>query len=245
MALIRTLKAQAAIELRKIIREEYQAGDRLPPEGRLAERIGVSRNTVREALADLVVEGIIERHWGVGTIVREPIGPVTVSLTDIVFSVRQIIHGHGKEASLPHAEVVPIECDEALARELGIAVGTSLWQVERVFAVDGVPAVLMRDYAPTRYHQREFDPRPLLDIEVAMLDVVRDHAGQAITRMQGRLDAVLATGSLTRLLDVEEGQPLVRVVQACLSARDSVLLHTEVHYRTDVITLGLARTVRG
>lgn len=243
MKLIRTLKAQAVIELRKIIRAEYRAGDRLPPESRLAERVGVSRNTVREALADLVVEGFIERRWGVGTIVREPSGPVTVSLTDII-SVRQIIHGHGKEATLPHAEVVPIECDETLAGDLGIDVGTSLWQVERVFAVDGVPAVLMRDYAPTRYHERDFDPRPLVDIEVAMLDVVREHAGQAITRMQGNLEAVVATGSLTTLLDVAEGHPLVRVVQACLSARESVLLHTEVHYRTDVITLGLARTVR-
>jgi GntR family transcriptional repressor for pyruvate dehydrogenase complex len=45
-------------------------GDRLPPERSLAEMFGVGRNSVREALRELEVLGLVERRRGQGTHVR-------------------------------------------------------------------------------------------------------------------------------------------------------------------------------
>ena len=45
------------------------AGARLPPESQLAEELGVSRGTLRHALADLEAEGLIWRHVGRGTFI--------------------------------------------------------------------------------------------------------------------------------------------------------------------------------
>jgi GntR family transcriptional regulator len=55
-------------------------GDPLPTEQTLCDQFGVSRITVRRALADLAEQGYIERRQGVGSFVREH-GPADVSPT--------------------------------------------------------------------------------------------------------------------------------------------------------------------
>jgi GntR family transcriptional regulator len=51
---------------------EFKVGDLLPSEDRLCAEYGVSRITVRRALAALAGEGLIDRRRGVGTFVAEP-----------------------------------------------------------------------------------------------------------------------------------------------------------------------------
>jgi GntR family uxuAB operon transcriptional repressor len=48
---------------------QWRAGDRLPTERELAERFGLSRTTVRKALADFKQQGLIEQTVGSGTFV--------------------------------------------------------------------------------------------------------------------------------------------------------------------------------
>ena len=50
-------------------------GDALPTEQTLCDQFGVSRITVRRALADLAEQGYIERRQGVGSFVRERVRP--------------------------------------------------------------------------------------------------------------------------------------------------------------------------
>ncbi len=52
----------------------YRVGDKLPAERELAEQVGVSRNSVREALSALQIIGIIESRAGDGTYIRKSAG---------------------------------------------------------------------------------------------------------------------------------------------------------------------------
>ena len=55
----------------EIVRGAFDPGDPLPTEQAMCDQFGVSRITVRRALADLSDEGLIERKHGVGTFVRD------------------------------------------------------------------------------------------------------------------------------------------------------------------------------
>lgn len=56
---------------REIRAGAYDAGDRLPTEKEIAEREGVSRTVVREAIARLVAQGLVEPRQGTGMFVSE------------------------------------------------------------------------------------------------------------------------------------------------------------------------------
>ncbi len=64
---------EVANQLDKMIMQEHlKIGDRLPSEQELAQRFGVSRNVVREALKGLSERGLIERTPGKGAFIAKP-----------------------------------------------------------------------------------------------------------------------------------------------------------------------------
>ncbi len=71
----RRKSAYAAEQLLNAIRGgTYRIGDRLPPERELAERMGISRPLIREALSALQIAGIIESRAGDGTYIKRSVG---------------------------------------------------------------------------------------------------------------------------------------------------------------------------
>jgi GntR family transcriptional repressor for pyruvate dehydrogenase complex len=55
-----------------ILSQDLKPGDRLPPEHRLVEELGVSRSVVREGIKALEERGLVEVRQGSGTFVRRP-----------------------------------------------------------------------------------------------------------------------------------------------------------------------------
>ena len=65
----RPLREQVAEHLRGVIRADHAVGERLPAESKLALQLSVSLTVVREAMALLAQEGVVERRHGSGTYV--------------------------------------------------------------------------------------------------------------------------------------------------------------------------------
>lgn len=62
---------EVAKQIERLILKKLQPGDKLPPERELAEILGVSRCSVRDAIRSLELVGLVEPRQGAGTIVRE------------------------------------------------------------------------------------------------------------------------------------------------------------------------------
>lgn len=61
-----------AKQIERLILKKLQPGDKLPSERELAESLGVSRSSIRDAIRSLELMGMVEPRQGAGTIVREP-----------------------------------------------------------------------------------------------------------------------------------------------------------------------------
>ena len=233
-----TLQAVQA-KLRELISKEFRPGEKLPNERDLAEQMEVSRATVREVLGQLAAEGVVTRTWGVGTFVHDP-DRVPVSISDVA-ALRDRITAAGHRATLCDATVARTPCPADCAEVLGLAADTTVWRVDRLFAVDEVPAAWIRDHLPLAVDGRELDPSGLMSIELDMFEFLASATGMPVRRAEIELAAVLADEEAVARLGVPAGHPLINGTQIGYSPQGVPLFHGHITVRTDVLTLRISR----
>ena len=83
---------EVARQIQNHILENLKPGDVLPPERELAQRFGVSRSSVRDAIRSLELIGLLEPQQGRGTVVCEPSGHAVMgSLTAAIMQKRKLV----------------------------------------------------------------------------------------------------------------------------------------------------------
>jgi GntR family transcriptional regulator len=182
----------------------YPHGAKLPNEDVLAQRFGVSRATVREAVSGLVEAGYVTRRHGSGTYVTGAL-PRRHAL-DMSVSYTRMISEAGMTPGLVllARDERPATAEEAAA--LQEAAGEPLLVVERIRTADGRPVVYSVDRLPRRYAP----PGDHLD---ASLYAVLERAGRAVRSASARLLPVVADERVARLLATEPGTPLLHIDQ--------------------------------
>ncbi|NPD17452.1 phosphonate metabolism transcriptional regulator PhnF [Xinfangfangia sp. D13-10-4-6] len=186
---------------------EYQPGDQLPPESQLARNHGVSRFTVRQALASLEAAGVVLIEQGRGTFVRNRV--IAFSLDSRTrLSANLTMLGLPGARRLISAETVP--ADGETARTLGLAPGGDCVQVRLLIEIEGRPVGLVSDHFPTprfagidRVFHQTTSPT-----EALQAFGVRDYR-RVTTRLQSRLPSVAEA----RLLGMPRTHPLIVAVK--------------------------------
>ncbi|GAB3140855.1 GntR family transcriptional regulator [Micromonospora sonneratiae] len=234
-----TLQA-AQGRLRVLIENEFRPGDKLPNERELADHLEVSRATVREVLGQLAAEGVVTRTWGIGTFVHDAGARVPVSIGDVV-ALRDRITASGHQPTLQDASVTRTGCPADCADVLGLPPGAPVWQVDRLFAVDEVPAAWIRDHLPLSFEGRAIDPSGLVSIDLDLFEFLATATGMPVRRAEIEMAAILADEEAVVRLGVPAGHPLVYGTQIGYSPDGTPLFHGHLTVRTDVLTLKITR----
>jgi len=87
---------EVAKQIERLILTKLQPGDKLPSERELAEMLGVSRSSIRDAIRSLELLGMVEPRQGAGTVVREisadsVVNPLATLLTRQRQSVTELL----------------------------------------------------------------------------------------------------------------------------------------------------------
>lgn len=193
------------VQLREILRElasgELLPGSPVPSERELATRYGVSRLTVREAVGQLVADGLLVRVRGKGTFTTRPRVDSALHLASFSEDMRR--RGMRPETVvLDGAEAVP---PHATAEALGLPAGSPAYWLFRLRKADGAPMAVERGW----YHP-ELVPgllgQCLTDSLYTLLDRVYG------VRLEHGTQTVLAEGAdpeTARLLGVRPGSPVL------------------------------------
>jgi GntR family transcriptional regulator len=131
-------------QLKEIMRErvrtgEWKPGDLIPSERELGEKYGISRMTARQAITDLVNEGLFYREQGKGTFVSQrKITQQLNRLTGFTEDIRE--RGQQPSTKVLSAKMCP--ADEATAERLRIKPGLLIFCLQRLRLADGEPLAI-------------------------------------------------------------------------------------------------------
>jgi GntR family transcriptional regulator len=123
----------------EIARQKLKPGAQLPPESALIKRFGVSRITVRQALAQLQSDGLVFKVPGKGTFVSAP------SVTQDINRLEGFAEAMGRQGRGTMNRVIShtvLRCDEVVANKLRIDPDSYVTEIRRVRYVDERPVSL-------------------------------------------------------------------------------------------------------
>jgi GntR family transcriptional regulator len=207
-------------------RREFPAGSRLPGERALAQRLGVSRSSLRLALAGLEREGRVhssaQRGWFVSTeMVSEPPSQLK-SFTDIARD-----RGLTPTARLLGRRVRPAGFEEAV--RLRIAPASAVVEITRVRGLDSVPVCL----DTTVVIRGRAQALETADLENSSLFALLEEAGVPVLRSHYTAHADAADAFTAEVLRVPAGSPVLIGEEVTFDRNEAPVLLGRAVYRGD------------
>ena len=194
-------KYYALKEQLRALAAQGEPGTLLPTERALAAEYGTSRTTVRQAIAELVAEGVLDRIQGHGTFVAHNRPTYVRQLTS--FSEDAAAQGLRSSSRLIGISSVPAEGEAA--QRLQVEPGTVLTRVERIRLINEEPLA----------HETALLPGELPDLAAALESTgslyaaLQESYGVRITDAEDTVQTRLAGPDEVRLLGLEMGFPLL------------------------------------
>lgn len=209
----RTVHGQVEDWLAELITAGQLApGDRMPAEHELAAWLGISRMTLRHALASLARRGLVTRAVGRkgGTFVAEPkLEQDRTTLTGFSEQLRR----HGMEAGARVLSAVERPAGPVAAAALELANGDPVFEVRRVRLGDGRPLALEQSLFPAG----AFPGMLRCRLDGSLYELLESRYGQRPYRARESLEPVIAGAREAEALEVREGAPLMLVERVAYS----------------------------
>jgi GntR family transcriptional regulator len=230
-----SLRQMAEEQLKELIRRgRFPEGERLPTEPVLADKFGISRSTLREALAALAQEGMVNRSPA-GTIVVGA-GRVEQGLDRLV-SFERLAEQQGRTCTSELLELQQIAADAEVAAHLQLAPGDAVISVVERKLLDGRPGGLLEQYVS-----------PLL---VSMATLQRRYGGSLLeflfTLSKPRLAFARATVRAVLVPDIGERlgiaptEPLLRLDQTTYTESERILSYARLFFRDEALQFSVTR----
>lgn len=221
-------------ELRKmIISGEYTDGDLLPSENKLSIKYGLSRMTIRNALKNLEIEGLIYRHQGKGSIVKNK--KKSIELLSIK-GFTEIMKG--KEVDI---NTIFIQNPEVKVWDKDF-----YWNLEekemnagcihfsRVRVMEEKSIMFEDTFISNIYLERFCDTS---FVNNSLFDTLIVNHNIEITKVNQKFRAISASAELAKRLNIKKGNPILEISRKLSTSKSGLHIFSFAYCNTDEFTI--------
>jgi GntR family transcriptional regulator len=217
---------KAEIESRR-----WRADEQLPTESKIAERFGVSKITVRQALQILAEQGYIRREQGRGTFVaRRKFDEGPRELTSFTEEMRR----HDLAAASRVLAQYVTEADVRIADALLVPLGSPIFVLKRVRLAGGEPMSVQTAHIPAA-----FVPGLEVAEDASLYEVLQTRYHLYPARARETYFASMAEPPAAELLNVPAGSPVFGVERVTMLPNDRPFEFVQSTVRGDRYTIVL------
>ncbi|MFW5889717.1 MAG: GntR family transcriptional regulator [Bacillota bacterium] len=214
---------------KKIENGEYEVGKKVPSETQLQKKLSISRTTARNALQELVNEGILESKQGKGTYVRRK--KLNYQLTRLT-SFTEDIKNKGLN---PDTEVLKKELitpGDFVLNKLNLNQGEKTYYLKRLMKIDKEVVGVHEAYL----NEKLLKDKGFLNYNFSdnsLYSVLRNEYNIILGEANETIEAAPADNYTSKLLNIDESFPVLILNRLTYTEKGELLEYCKIIYRAD------------
>jgi len=211
----------------RIIDGTLKLNDHLPAEQDLTKALGVSRITVKRAMNELAVAGLVRRQRGIGTVVIYDVAAPAIkgSFDTMIDGLTRM----GLETEVQLLDYTVGTASPAISLALDLKPGASVQRIVRLRRLDGEPFSYLVTYIPYDVADGYDEAKLASESLIKLLE----QAGHAPVEAEQTITATAAEPAVAANLGVAPGSPLMRIHRIMRDAKGRPVQDITAHYRAD------------
>jgi GntR family transcriptional regulator len=220
----------------RILNAEFEDG-RIPSETDLANELGVSRTTIRDALSRLELEGVIYRKQGAGTFVNEA-GLQLKSRLEEIWGYEAMLEAHGYTPTTRITRVDQQPAGPKIAQDLNLSPGASLLIIQKLFLADDQPVIFTINHLPINLIKL---PYTRADFNLPMYHFLPEFCQQHLAYYLSEIVPLNASAELAEMLHLQPNKALLCFEEIGYNQDNVPILKAYSYFRDDLLRLRLIR----
>ena len=227
----------------KILMGEFLPGEQIPTEKDLCETYQVSTITARQAILNLVNQGLIIRRQGKGSFIKEGLKDIkNIKTLLLKGDINDIIPEGLETLKVRVLDILKIVSPKKVATLLEIGEGQEVIQVRRTRSENGIPVSYIKNYIPLEIGEKI--KREDLCI-YPMLGILRNRLKIPLTGGIQYIEAIVADYDIASALSISISSPILYLETIIFARQKKPVEFVQTFYRPDQfrysVKLGLKR----